>query len=125
MSALCKVKSVSTLNLERLAKKFLMEYTCEVLVVSMGAKGVMMITSEQIEHIAADVVHQQRTIGAGDNMVVGMVLSLSMGKLLSEMVRYGVAAGTAATMNAGKQLCEKQNVDELNEWILAHGSRDA
>ncbi|WP_370513204.1 PfkB family carbohydrate kinase [Fulvivirga sp. M361] len=90
------------------------------MVVSLGARGVMMITRDEVEHVPAPIVLQQSTIGANDSMVAGMVLSLSMEKSLSEVVRYGVAAGTAATMNSGTQLCEKQDVDELHEWILAH-----
>lgn len=117
LSALCGVTSISTLNLERLAKQFLKENAIEVIVVSMGASGVMLITHDQIEHIPAPVVLKKSTIGAGDSMVAGMVLSLSMGKSLSEMARYGVAAGTAATMKPGTQLCDKQNVDQLHDWI--------
>ena len=86
----------------------------------MGAQGVMMITLDEVEYIPAPIVHQQSTIGAGDSMVAGMVLSLAMGKSLSEMARYGVAAGTAATMRSGTQLCEKQNADQLHEWIVEH-----
>ncbi|MEQ8547119.1 MAG: 1-phosphofructokinase family hexose kinase [Cyclobacteriaceae bacterium] len=120
LSALCGVTSISTLNLERLAKQFLKENAIEVMVISMGASGVMLISNDQIEHIPAPVVLQKSTIGAGDSMVAGMVLSLSMGKTLSEMARYGVAAGTAATIKQGTQLCEKENVEQLLEWIEAH-----
>jgi len=124
LSTLCDVKSISVVNLERLAKKFLLDNDCEILVVSMGAKGAMMITHDLTEYIPAPVVYQQSTIGAGDSMLAGMVLSLSMGRSWSEMVKYGVAAGTAATMKQGTQLCEKQDTDSLYEWILTHSNDD-
>lgn len=119
LSLLCGVKFISVENLESLASKFLDDNACEVLVVSMGAKGAMLATSDLIEHIPAPVVYQQSTIGAGDSMVAGMVYSLSEGKSHSEMARYGVACGTAATMKQGTQLCDKQDVDQLYQWILA------
>lgn len=39
---------------------------------------------------------------------------------MTEMARYGVACGTAATMNPGTQLCKKENVDTLYQWILSN-----
>jgi 6-phosphofructokinase 2 len=120
LSALCGVKSISAANLEPLAKKFLADSGCEVMVVSMGPQGAMLVSSDLFEHIPAPVVHRQSTIGAGDSMVAGMVLRRSMGGSFSDMARYGVASGTAATMKSGTQLCEKQNVDKLYEWILAN-----
>ena len=46
-------------------------------------------------------------------MVAGMVLSLSMNKSLIETVQYGVACGTAATMNPGTELCRKEDAEHL------------
>ena len=114
------VKSISATELESLAKKFLDENNCKVLVVSMGAKGALLATANTIEHIPAPAVHQQSTIGAGDSMVAGMVLSLIQGRPLSEMVQYGVACGTAATIHPGTQLCSKKDADELFEWVKAN-----
>jgi 6-phosphofructokinase 2 len=53
-------------------------------------------------------------------MVAGMVLSMAKGKSMTEMARYGVACGTAATMNPGTQLCKKENADALYQWILSN-----
>ena len=53
-------------------------------------------------------------------MVAGMVLSLIQGRPLSEMVQYGVACGTAATIHPGTQLCSKKDADELFEWVKAN-----
>jgi 6-phosphofructokinase 2 len=39
------------------------------------------------------------TVGAGDSMVGGMVWALSQNKSLKEVIRWGVACGSAATMN--------------------------
>ena len=40
----------------------------------------------------------QSTVGAGDSMVGAMTLKLAENASLEEMVRFGVAAGSAATL---------------------------
>lgn len=118
LSTLCGVTSISAMELEPLAKKFLEEHDCEILVVSLGPKGALLATKDLIEHIPAPTVLQKSTIGAGDSMVAGMVVSLLKGKSYSEMAKYGVACGTAATMHEGTQLCNKDDADNLYKWIL-------
>ncbi len=120
LAALCGVATISFLELESLAKSFLAENPCEVLVVSLGAQGAILITRDIVTHIAAPIVFQKSTIGAGDSMVAGMVFALAQGKSLPEMVTYGVACGTAATMTAGTELCKKKDVEELNKWIMTN-----
>lgn len=119
LSTLCGVTSISAMELEPLAKKFLEEHDCEILVVSLGPKGALLATNDLIEHIPAPTVLQKSTIGAGDSMVAGMVVSLLKGKTYSEMVKYGVACGTAATMHEGTQLCNKDDANNLYKWIQA------
>ncbi|MBU3024507.1 1-phosphofructokinase family hexose kinase [Zobellia galactanivorans] len=117
LGALCGVASITDLDLKPLAQQFLERHDCEVLVVSLGPKGALLATKNTMEQIPAPVVHQKSTIGAGDSMVAGMVMSLIWGKPLSDMVRYGVACGTAATMHHGTQLCHKEDADRLYDWI--------
>jgi len=118
-SILCGVESISVLELESLAKKFLDKNSVTVLVVSLGAKGALWATKDEIEYIAAPTVHQKSAIGAGDSMVAGMLFGLTQGKSNTEMVRYGVACGTAATLRPGTQLCNKEDADRLYEWITS------
>lgn len=117
LSTLCGVAYISAVELEELAKTYLEKNSCEVLVISMGPKGALLVTKDLTEHIPAPVVHQKSTIGAGDSMVAGMVLSMAKGKSMTEMARYGVACGTAATMNPGTKLCKKEDADALYQWI--------
>lgn len=120
LATLCGKETISFLELESVAKNFLEQNPCEVLVVSLGAQGAMMVTEDAVEYIAAPIVYLKSTIGAGDSMVAGMVLSLAQGKSLSEMAQYGVACGTAATMTPGTQLCKVKDVDELFKWIVTN-----
>lgn len=45
-------------------------------------------------------------------MVAGMVLAFSKGLFLQEVLQYGMAAGTATTINPGTKLCEKEDVEK-------------
>jgi len=117
LSILCGVDFISDFELESLSKKFLEENNCEVLVVSMGAKGALLVTKDIMKHVLAPTVQQKSTIGAGDSMVAGMVLKLLKGKSLIETVEYGVACGSAATIYPGTQLCTRVDADNLYELI--------
>lgn len=95
------------------ARKVIADKYAEVIVVSMGPAGAMLVTEKLIERIAAPVVKKKSTVGAGDSMVAGIVYSIANGKSLKEAVRYGVMCGTAATMNYGTELCKKEDVENL------------
>jgi 6-phosphofructokinase 2 len=123
LSGLCGVKSISSMNLLPLAKKFLDKNTCEILVVSLGSRGALLLTKDHTEYILAPTVHAKSTIGAGDSMLAGMVKGLAEGKSLGEMAKYGVACGTATAMSEGTQLCKKKEVDELYEWIVENAKK--
>lgn len=117
LGMLCNETSITDLNLKSMAKTFLENYDCEILVVSLGPKGALLATKNEMIQIPAPVVHQKSTIGAGDSMVAGMVMSLIWERSFSDMVSYGVACGTAATMHHGTQLCFKKDADNLYDWI--------
>ncbi|MDE3235220.1 MAG: 1-phosphofructokinase family hexose kinase [Bacteroidota bacterium] len=99
------------------AQEIISRGQCEVLVISMGAAGAMMVTKNFTKTIVPPVVKRKSTVGAGDSMVAGIVLSLFNQKTLVEAVQYGVACGTAATMNMGTALCKKEDADHLYAYI--------
>ena len=86
---------------------------CEVLVISMGEDGAMLLTKDVEFIVKPPYVTKRSTVGAGDSMVAGIILQLSKNKNIREAFLYGVATGTAATMNAGTELCHKKDADEL------------
>ncbi|MFT0669227.1 PfkB family carbohydrate kinase, partial [Enterobacter hormaechei subsp. xiangfangensis] len=59
----------------------------------------------------------QSTVGAGDSMVGAMVLKLAQGASLLEMARYGVAAGSAATINQGTRLCSIADTQKIVDYL--------
>lgn len=94
-------------------KEILESQKSEVVIVSLGADGALLVSKDFTEHIRPPYAEKKSTVGAGDSMVAGMIFSLSKGKTLQEAFRYGIASGTAATMNAGTALCKKEDADAL------------
>jgi len=62
-------------------------------------------------------VKSQSTVGAGDSMVGAMTLKLAQQASLLDMVRYGVAAGSAATLNQGTRLCSRENTEKIYQYL--------
>ena len=95
-------------EIEPAARDLINKGKCEIVVVSLGASGAMLISKEQLFTIPAPAVKTKSTVGAGDSMVAGIVFSISKGKNLLESLQYGVACGTAATLNNGTGLAAKR-----------------
>lgn len=100
------------------AKQIIADTKCSAVVVSMGGAGAVFVSEHQAEKIMVPKVDVKSTVGAGDSMVAGIVLYLSRGKDLYEAVQYGLACGTAATMNPGTELCKKEDADALLKQII-------
>lgn len=121
LAALAGKEQITAMEQEELARKVLSEGKCKVLVVSLGPRGAMLATKEgELSYVVPPTVPQQSAVGAGDSMVAGMVLALQQGRSLDEVVRYGVAAGTAATMTPGSELCRKEDTEEVFNWLMEH-----
>ena len=105
-------------NLARLATAAVKRGWCEVLVISLGASGALWVTASERERLGSPPVRVRSTVGAGDSMVAGIVLSLARGESLAEGVRFGVAAGAAAVMNPGTALCRREDVEQLRAQVM-------
>ena len=106
-------------QLETVARQILANHQCEVIVVSLGAGGALLVTEDLNEHLRSPTVPIKSKVGAGDSMVAGIVLSLSQGKSLIKAVQFGVAAGAAAVMTPGTELCRKEDTEQLFERMIA------
>ncbi len=101
------------------ARKMVESDRCEVLVISLGAAGALVVSEKFAEHILPPTVPIISKVGAGDSMVAGIVLSLARGNPLRESVLFGVAAGTAAVMTPGTELCRREDAERLYEGMVS------
>lgn len=117
LSFISGVKELDRSSAIAAAKKIITKKQCEVVVVSMGSGGAMLVTAELTEEVIAPPVNIKSTVGAGDSMVAGIILSLSKNQSFKEALEYGVACGTATTMKEGTALCAEADVKHLLEVI--------
>lgn len=89
-------------------------------VVSLGAQGALAVDAHSCVQVVPPPIKSQSTVGAGDSMVGAMTLKLAEGASLEEMVRYGVAAGSAATINQGTRLCSRENTQKIYTYLQQH-----
>jgi len=83
------------------AKSLITQNKCEFIMVSMGAEGAVLVGNNSIISIDPPPVHSGGTVGAGDSLLAGLVFSLWRGWSIEQASAYGVACGSAATLNKG------------------------
>jgi 6-phosphofructokinase 2 len=102
----------------------------EIVLVSMGCRGLLMVTGGSRCRVVPPAVRVRSTVGAGDSAVAGFVCTHAGGKPLEDCLRFAAAAGTAATLAPGNQLCRLRDVQRLAprvrlEHIRLHGKGNA
>ena len=117
LAKLIGVERLETNEVEFAARKLIEKGSAEIVVVSLGAQGAVLVTATQTEFVPAPNVVKKSTVGAGDSMVGAMVWALSLNKSLKEVVQWGVACGSAATMNEGTQLFKLEDAKRLFEGL--------
>lgn len=117
---LCNMLNVDWLDISEVpaaAQQAIADGFAEIIVVSMGPKGAWLVTKDAGYFAAAPPVEKKSTVGAGDSMVAGITYFLQKNRSLPEAIRFGVACGSAATMNDGTQLFNKADAEKLFELI--------
>lgn len=113
LAKLIGVERLELNEVEKAAKNLIEKGSAQIVVVSLGADGAILVTKEETHLVKAPKVEKKSTVGAGDSMVGGMVWALSQNKTLKEVIQLGVCCGTAATMNEGTQLFNVNDVKKL------------
>jgi 6-phosphofructokinase 2 len=85
----------------------------EIVVVSIGAAGVLLATGNRCQRIRSPSVPVKSKVGAGDSMVAGIVLALARDMSIDDAIRFGTACGAAAVMMPGTQLCRREDAERL------------
>ncbi|MCP4319795.1 MAG: 1-phosphofructokinase family hexose kinase [Hyphomicrobiales bacterium] len=81
--------------------------------VSMGMEGAFLASENGVIRLPARHVRLRSAVGAGDSFVGAVVFSLAAGNDVEQAFRLGIAAGAAAVMTTGTQLCRLQDVEAL------------
>ena len=95
---------------------------CEIVVLSLGGRGSLLVTATEIARFPAIPVNARSTVGAGDSMLAGILVGLVRGQPLLNAVQFGMAAGAAALLGSGTQLCRRADVERLYEIACRGGT---
>lgn len=117
---LCKMLNIEHLELNEAddaAQQAIADGYAEIIVVSMGPLGAWLVTKHEKYYCAAPPVEKRTTVGAGDSMVAGITYMLQKQSSLRDALRFGVACGSAATMNSGTQLFELDDALKLYDIV--------
>lgn len=87
----------------------------QYIAVTLGADGAILVGADSIHRVPAIEVPVKSAVGAGDSFVAAMTWSLAEGHEIGEAFRFGLAAGAAAVMTSGTELCRGADVLALYE----------
>lgn len=99
------------------AAEKLQEQGIEIVVVSRGGEGSLIVSKEGNFKVTPPDVEPNSTIGAGDTLVGALALKLEAGVSLKEALEYATAASANSVTKAGTQLCKANEVEELLEEV--------
>ncbi|MEY9626362.1 1-phosphofructokinase family hexose kinase [Sinorhizobium fredii] len=78
--------------------------------VTMGREGALLAGRHGTLRVSSKHVVVQSAVGAGDSFVGALTWFLMQGRSVEEAFRFGVAAGAAAAMTPGTELCRRDDV---------------
>jgi 6-phosphofructokinase 2 len=95
------------------ARKLIADKRTQAVALTLGENGALLITAGGVWRAAPMAIEVVSTVGAGDSFLGGMVAAIAAGTRLDEAFRTGVAAGSAAVMQPGTELCREEDVKRL------------
>ena len=92
--------------------------TAATLVASIGAGGAYITCRDGARYrVRAPTVRVRSAVGAGDSMVAGLAMALQHGASVADAARQATAAGSAAVMTDGTELCRPDDIDRLLDLV--------
>lgn len=95
------------------AKSLVASGGAETVAVSMGHRGALLVEAAQVVASPAIPVEARSAVGAGDSFVAAMTFGLAHGWESRRAFHLGIAAGTAAVLTPGTDLCHRADVERL------------
>jgi 6-phosphofructokinase 2 len=99
-------------------RKLIAASRTEAVALTLGEDGALLITAQRVWRSAPMQIEVVSTVGAGDSFLGGMVAALAAGRPIDEAFRMGVAAGSAAVMSPGTELCRQEDVQRLMSAVV-------
>jgi 1-phosphofructokinase/6-phosphofructokinase 2 len=85
----------------------------EVVAVSLGADGALLVTADELVHARASITAPLSTVGAGDCMLAGLLDGLSRGLDAADALAAAVTWGAAAVTLPGSRVPAPHDLDGI------------
>ena len=102
------------------AARALHEKGIENVMISLGAKGALLVCCDGELVATPPKIDAVSTIGAGDSSIGGFLAAASEGLSSSEMLRTAVAYGTAACLTSGTKPPRPEDVKAIIKSVIVH-----
>ena len=89
----------------------------KIVALTLGSQGAILASAEEAWRAWPLPIKAVSQVGAGDSFLAAMVCALAGGELMGEAFRTGIAAGSAALLAPGTQLCRPLDVLELRSHV--------
>lgn len=91
----------------------------ELVAVTMGHNGALLARKSGTLHLPAVPIEAKSAVGAGDSFLAAMTYGLASGRDPAEAFRLGIAAGAAAVLTPGTDLCHRADVERLLSLVAS------
>jgi 6-phosphofructokinase 2 len=99
------------------ARKYIDAGQVEIVALSLGHLGALLVTRDQALRSQALPIKPVSAVGAGDSFLGAIVFSLAKGDSPTDAFRLAVAAGSAALVNEGTELCRPADAYRLSTMV--------
>ena len=100
------------------ARRLVMAGRVAIVALTLGHRGAVLVTRNDILHAPPIPITPVSTVGAGDSFLGSMIWRLAGSGDLRDAFRYAVAAGAAALLNPGTELCRPEDVSRLSAHVV-------
>jgi 6-phosphofructokinase 2 len=80
---------------------------------TLGADGALLVARERAWRARSPRIEPVGQVGAGDSFLAGLLVKLGQGEAQDSALRYATAAGAAALLAPGTELCRLADVERL------------
>jgi 6-phosphofructokinase 2 len=98
---------------ERAVRDLVDSGAADMVALTLGRDGALLGTRKALRRIGGLKVEPRSAVGAGDSFLAAMTLGLAQGRDPEDAFALGVAAGTAAVVTMGTELCRRADVEQF------------
>ena len=102
---------------ERAVRELIQAGAAEIIALTLGQDGALLATRSGLRRLPGVKVKAKSAVGAGDSFVAAMTHALAQGRDPEDAFALGVAAGTAAVLTMGTELCRREDVERIYQDI--------